>query len=64
VLSEGLAAATTDVEDVDGGPPGGVGARDPRAQRLRSPPLGQSGEWLQKPGTNAQKVVRTYFALT
>jgi hypothetical protein len=28
VLAAGPAAATTEVEDVDGGPPGGAGARD------------------------------------
>jgi hypothetical protein len=64
VLAVGPTAATTEVEDVDGRPPGGVGAGDPGAQHLRSPPLGQGGEWLQKPGTNAQRVVRTYFTLT
>jgi hypothetical protein len=51
-------------EDVDGGPPGGARAGDPGAQRLQSPPLGQGGEWLQKPRTNTQIVVRTYFTLT
>jgi hypothetical protein len=30
-LAAGLAVATTEVEDVDGGPPGGAGAGDPRA---------------------------------
>jgi hypothetical protein len=45
---QGPAAATTEVEDVDGGPPGGAGAGNLGAQRLRSPPLGQGGEWLQK----------------
>jgi hypothetical protein len=43
------AAATTDVEDIDDGPPGGAKARDLGRQRVRSPPLGQGGEWLQKP---------------
>jgi hypothetical protein len=37
------------LRNVDGGPPGGAGAGGPGAQRLRSPPLGQGGEWLQKP---------------
>jgi hypothetical protein len=68
---QGPTAATTKVEDVDGGPPGGAGgkvrqqpppklkasmvgslggagAKNSGAQRLRSPPLGQGGEWLQK----------------
>jgi hypothetical protein len=58
------AGATSEVEDVDGGPPGGDQARDLGAQRLWSPPLGQGGEWLQKPGTIAQRVVRTHFTLT
>jgi hypothetical protein len=64
MLAIDLAAATSNVEDVDGGPPGGAGDGDPGAQRLRSLPLGQGSEWLQKPGTNAQRVVRTYFILT
>jgi hypothetical protein len=59
---QGPAAVTTEVDEVDGGPLGGVGAGDPGA-RLRSSPLGQGGEWLQKPGTNAQRVVRTHFTL-
>jgi hypothetical protein len=37
------------LKNVDGGPPGGVGAGDLGAQRLWSPPLGQGGKWLQKP---------------
>jgi hypothetical protein len=61
---QGPTAATTEVEDVDGGPPGGAEAGDPGAQHLRSPPLGQGGEWLQKPRINAQRVVRTHFTLT
>jgi hypothetical protein len=43
------------LRNVDGGPPGGVGAVDPRAQRLQSPPLGQDGEWLQKPRDKCSK---------
>jgi hypothetical protein len=61
---QGPAAATTEVEDVNGGPPGGARAGDLRVQRLRSPPLGQGGEWLQKPGTNARRAVITHFTLT
>jgi hypothetical protein len=35
----------------DTGPPGGVGAdlKFEGTQCLRSPPLGQGGEWLQRP---------------
>jgi hypothetical protein len=36
--------ATTEVEGVDGSPPGGAEAGDPGKPRLRSPPLGQGGE--------------------
>jgi hypothetical protein len=36
------------LRNVNGGPPGGAKAEDLGAQRLRSPPLGQGGEWLQK----------------
>jgi hypothetical protein len=78
VLPACPAAATTEVGDVDGGPPGvaagmvrqrpppklntslmgplgGAGARDLGAQCLRSPPLGQGGEWLQKPRDKCSK---------
>jgi hypothetical protein len=51
-------------QNVDGGPLRGVGAEVSGEQRLRSPPLEQGGEWLQKPETNAQRVVRTHFTLT
>jgi hypothetical protein len=42
-------------ENVDGGPPGGARAGDLGAQRLRSPPLGQGGEWLQNPRDKCSK---------
>jgi hypothetical protein len=64
VLTADPAVATSEVEDVDGGSPGGAGAEDLGAQRLRSLPLGQGGEWLQKTRTNTQRVVRTHFTLT
>jgi hypothetical protein len=41
--------------NVDDGPPGGAGARDSGAQRLQSLPLGQGGEWLQKPRDKCSK---------
>jgi hypothetical protein len=37
------------LRNIDGRPLGGAGAGDPGVQRLRSPPLGQGSEWLQKP---------------
>jgi hypothetical protein len=49
VLATGPTAATTKVEDVNGGPLGGARAEGLEAQRLWSPLLGQGGEWLQKP---------------
>jgi hypothetical protein len=43
------------LRNVDDGPPRGVRVGDPGAQRLRSPPLGQGGEWLQKPRDKCSK---------
>jgi hypothetical protein len=45
---EVLECPPSTLRNIDGGPPRGDGAGDPGAQRLWSPPLGQSGEWLQK----------------
>jgi hypothetical protein len=110
VLSACSAAATTEVENVDGGPPGGAGGKvrqrpPPKLKTSITDPLGGAGNKVQqwpppklktsmvgplgvpeldirersafeaRPtgravngcrnlGTNAQKVVRTYFTLT
>jgi hypothetical protein len=45
------------VRNIDGGSPGGAGAdlQFEGTQCLRSPPLGQCGEWLQKPRDKCSK---------
>jgi hypothetical protein len=42
-------------KNVDDGPPGGARAGDLRMQCLRSPPLGQDNEYLQKPREKCSK---------
>jgi hypothetical protein len=43
------------LRNIDDGPPGGARARDLGAQLLWNPPLGQGGEWLQKPTDKCSK---------
>jgi hypothetical protein len=61
---QGPAVATTEVEDIDGGPLG-VPELDIRERSaFEARPTGRAVNGCRNLGTNAQKVVRTYFTLT
>jgi hypothetical protein len=90
VLAVGLAAATTEVEDIDGGPTWGCSRQVQQQPPLKlkmsmadpqdvlevpelmirehsacgAHPLGKAVNDCRNLGTNAQRVVRTYFTLT
>jgi hypothetical protein len=53
---QGLAAVTTEVKDIDDGPPRDAGARDLGAQRLQSPALGD-GLDLENAHTNVNACI-------
>jgi hypothetical protein len=52
------------LRNVYGGPPGGAEAGDSGAQAFEARPSGRAVNDCRNIGTDAQRVVRTYFTLT